>query len=155
MSSDCPFFLLQGLPFAFISETNHYIGHNVLRSVTTTPMLRMAKHYYKPDVQRIKRQFEAAKDLGAASAEEWTKGLAHRGQQCLEDTIRWEQWESKGGLKGLSSHPDSKAVVPGGKGGTYSDHSTPQSMAFSTKSEGDQASPLANSASTRKQTRRA
>ena len=155
MSSDCPFFLLQGLPFAFISETNHYIGHNVLRSGTTTPMLRMAKHYYKPDLKRIKRQFEAAKDLGAASAEEWTKGLAHQGQQCLEDTIRWEQWESKGGLKSLYSHPDSKAVVPGAKGGTYSDQSTPQSMAFSTKSEGDRASPLANSASTRKQTRRA
>ena len=151
MSSDCPFFLLQGLPFAFISETYHYISHNVLRSVTTTPALRMAKHYYKPDLKRIKRQFEAAKDLGVASAEEWTKGLANQGQQCLEDTIRWEQWESKGGLKGLNSYPHSKAVISRAKGGTYSDQSNPQSMAFSTKSEGDQASLLANSASTRKQ----
>ena len=155
MSSECPFFLLQGLPFAFISESYHYIGHNVLRSVTTTPMLRMAKHYYTPDLQRIKRQFEAAKDLGVASAEEWTKGLAHQGQQCLEDTIRWEQWESKGGLKSLNSHSKSKAVISSAKGGTYSDRSTPQSMAFSTKPVGDEASPLAHSASTRKQSRHA
>ena len=155
MSSDCPFFLLQGLPFAFISEGYHYIGHNVLRSATTTPMLRMAKHYYKPDVERIKRQFETAKDLGVASAEEWTKGLAHQGQQCLEDTIRWEQWESKGGLKSLNSRPISKTVIPSARGGTYPDQLSPQSMAVSRKSEGDQPTPLANSASTRKQSRHA
>lgn len=150
MSSDCPFFLLEGLPFAFISETRHYIGHNVLRSTTAPPVLRMAKHYYKPDVEGIKRQFEAAKELGVASAEEWTKGLAHQRQQCLEDIIRWEQWDSKGGLKNVHSRPNPKEVVSGAKGELYSDRSTPQSMTFSTKSQGDQASPPATSASTRK-----
>lgn len=153
VSSDCPFFLLQGLPFAFISETCHYIGHNVLRNVTAPPILRMTKNYYKPDVERIKRQFETAKELGAASAEEWTKGLARQGQLCLEDIIRWEQWDSKGGLKSLDSRPNPKAIISSVKGETYSDQSTPRSMAFSTKSEGDQASPLATGASTRKQIR--
>ncbi|CAD6593374.1 MAG: hypothetical protein ASARMPRED_007438 [Alectoria sarmentosa] len=148
MSSDCPFFLLQGLPFAFISETRHYIGHNVLRSSIALPTLRMTKYYYKPYVEEIKRQFETAKELGVASAEEWTKGLAHQGQQCLEDIIRWEQWDSKGGLKNVNSCPTSKAAVSSVKGGSCSDRSTPQSMAFSTKSDGDEASPLATSAST-------
>ena len=148
MSSDCPFFLLQGLPFAFISETCHYIGHNVLRSITAPPILHMTKRYYKPDVEEVKRQFENAKELGVASAEEWTKGLAHKGQQYLEDIIRWEQWDSKGGLKSVNSRP--KAIVSCVKGETYSDQSTPQSMAFSMKSEGNQASPVATSASTRK-----
>ena len=120
--------------------------------MTAPPMLRMKKHYYKLDVERIKRQFETVKELGIASAEEWTKGLASQGRQCLEDIIRWEQWESKGGLMILNWRPSSKAVIPNVKAGTYSDRSTPQTMAFSTKSEGDQASPLAISASTRKQT---
>ena len=110
----------------------------------------MTKRYYKPDVEEIKRQFETAKELGVASAEEWTKGLAHQGQQCLEDTIRWEQWDSKGGLKNVNSRPSPKPILSNVRGETYSDRSTPQSMAFSTKSEGDQASPLATSASTRK-----
>ena len=150
MSSDCPFFLLQGLPFALISETCHYIGQNVLRSITAPPMLRMTKRYYKPDIEEIKRQFESAKELGVASAEEWTKGLAHRGQQCLEDIIRWEQWDSKGGLKKVISRLNTKAVIFNAKGETYSDQSTPQSRAVSTKSEGDQASPLTLSESPRK-----
>lgn len=110
----------------------------------------MTKHYYKPDVDEIKRQFEIAKELGVASAEEWTKGLAHQGQQCLEDVIRWEQWDSKGGLKSVNLRPNPKAVMSSVKGETYSDRSTPQSMAFSTKSEGSHASPLVTSASTRK-----
>ena len=113
----------------------------------------MTKHYYKPDLEEIKRQFETAKELGVAPVEEWTKGLAHQGQQCLEDIIRWEQWDSRGGLKTLNSRPNPKASTSSVKGETYSDQSTPQSMAFSTKSEGDQASPLATSESTRKQTR--
>lgn len=110
----------------------------------------MTKFYYKPDVEEIKRQFETAKELGVASVEEWTKGLAHRGQQCLEDIIRWEQWDSKGGLKKVNSRPNAKAVISSAKGETSSDQSTPQSMTASTKSEGDQASPLMTSASTRK-----
>ena len=150
MSPDCPFFLLQGLPFAFISENYHYVGHNVLRSLTAPPMLRMTKFYYNPDVEEIKRQFGTAKELGVASVEEWIKGLAHQGQQCLEDIIRWEQWDSKGGLKTVNSRPNSKAVTSSAKGDTSSDRSTPQSMAASAKSEGDQASPIATSASTRK-----
>ena len=153
LSSDCPFFLLQGLPFAFISEAHHYIGHAVLRTITAPPTLRITKHYYKPSLERIKRQFEAAKELGVASAEEWTKGLAHQGQQCLEDIIRWEQWDSKGGLKSLRSRSDAKAVISSVKGATNPDRSTPHSLAFSSRSDADPASPLVTSASTRKQTR--
>lgn len=110
----------------------------------------MTKRYYKPDVEEIKRQLETAKELGVASAEEWTKGLAHRGQQYLEDIVRWEQWDCKGGLQYVNSRPNPKAVTSSAKSEPYSDRSTPQSMAASTKSEGDQASPLATSASTRK-----
>lgn len=110
----------------------------------------MTKFYYKPDVEEIKRQYEIAKELGAASVEEWTKGLAHQGQQCLEDIIRWEQWDSKGGLKTMTSRPNSKATASIAKGEASSEQSTPQSLAASTKSGANQASPLATSVSTRK-----
>ena len=89
------------------------------------------------------RRFQDAKALGAASAEEWIKGLASQGQERLEDIIRWEQWESKGGLKKIKSRhpkpiysgplPVSKKTIPNVKDESHSDRSTPQSMGSSTR----------------------
>ena len=143
LSTDCPSFLLQALPSAFVTETDHYIAHSVLRNATAPPLVPLTKRYYKPHIEEIKRQFEDAKELGTASAEEWTKGLASRGQERLEEIIRWEQWESKGGLKKVNTRP--KVHVQAGnrvaKPETHSERSTPQSMAFSARLEGGQASP--------------
>ena len=143
LSTDCPSFLLQALPFAFVTETNHYITHSVLRNAAAPPLVPLTKRYYKPHIEEIKRQFEDAKELGTASAEEWIKGLASRGQERLEEIIRWEQWESKGGLKKVNTRP--KVHIQAGnrvaKPETHSERSTPQSMAFSVKPEGGQASP--------------
>lgn len=149
MSTDCPFFLLQALPFAFITEANHYIAHSAVRNNLIPPIVRMTKQYYKPHVEEVKRQLESAKEL--ASAEEWTKGLARQGQERLEDILRWEQWESKGGLKKVNLRPSPKATIAGAvtagsrstseKGEYHSNRSTPQSMAFSTRFEAGQPSP--------------
>lgn len=134
---------MPAIPFAFVSEDNHYIGHNLLRNQTASPTLKMTKHYYKPAIEDMIRRFEDAKALGAAPAEEWTKGLAGQGQEHLEDIIRWEQWESKGGLKKVNSrhHPKpipSEAISTGKKAihvkdEVDSDRSTPQSVVSSTR----------------------
>ena len=142
LSTDCPTFLLQALPFAFMSETNHYVPHSVLRNWTTRPTAPLIKRYYKPHIEEVKRQFEVAKELGTASAEEWIKGLARQGQERLEEVIRWEQWEAKGGLKRVNTRPKPQAGNKVAKPETYSDRSTPQSFAFSARQEGGQGSPL-------------
>ena len=146
LSTDCPSFLLHALPFAFVSESNHYIAHNILRNLAAPPSVSLTKRYYKPHIEKIKRQFEEARELGTASAEEWTKGLASQGQERLEDLIRWEQWESRGGLKKVNIRPQPKAPINVGnkivKVESHSDRSTPQSMVFPSRFEGDQASPV-------------
>lgn len=146
LSSDFPSFLLPALPFAFVSDANHYLGHNLLRDASAPPTPYPTKRYYKPHVEDIKRQWEEVKELGAAPAEEWTKGLAGRGQKRLDDTIRWEQWESKGGLKKLNLPRQLKTVTSVvsanmAKTEDHSDRSTPQSMVFPTRSEGGKAIP--------------
>ena len=126
-----------------MSDTKHYIGHSQLRNAPVSPTPYPNKCYYKPHLDDIKRQSEEAKELGAASAEEWMKGLAGQGQRRLEDAIRWEQWESKGGLKKLNMPRQLRAgsLVPAFcktnnvKSDTRSNRSTPLSMAFPTKHE--------------------
>ena len=73
----------------------------------------MTKHFYKPMVHSMKKEFEEVNALGPASVEEWTKGLASRRQQYLDEIVRWEKWESRGGLKKVNSRQSSKQGTSG------------------------------------------
>lgn len=156
MFSDCPAFLIPALPFAFISSSNNYIPSTVLRGTTPPPTLKLTKHYYKPHVKDVMLRLENARELGNASTDEWIKGLDSEGKDRLNETVRWEQWDAKGGLKkvNLRSHPKS-ATTQGSnfngtkasntKGGTPSDRSTPQCIRLSTICSADSASPASAS----------
>ena len=52
-----------------------------------------------------------ARDLGRASAEEWFKGLEMEGKERLDDVVRWEQWEARGGLKKVNQPPHIKPAM--------------------------------------------
>lgn len=110
LSSECPSILLPALPFAFVSSSMHYIPNTLLRETAAPPSTRIVKRYYKPHVQQIKQELEKVKELGAASAQEWNKGLPEEGRERINDTIRWEQWEARGGLKKVNLRPQVKTV---------------------------------------------
>ncbi|KAL8952068.1 MAG: hypothetical protein Q9222_001979 [Ikaeria aurantiellina] len=109
-SSDCPSFLLHALPFAFVSSALNYIPNTLLKESTAPSSTRISKHYYKPHIQEVKRQLDNARDLGAASADEWSKGLYDEGKERINDAIRWEQWEAKGGLRKVNMRPNVKPI---------------------------------------------
>lgn len=61
------------------------------------------------------------------------------GKERLEDVVRWEQWEAKGGLKKVNQPPHIKPLGVGGsatigikpenkKTGAHSDRLTPQGL---------------------------
>lgn len=62
-------------------------------------------------MQRIKQRLDEVRELGAASADEWSKGLAAEGKERINDAIRWEQWEAKGGLRKVNVRPQAKAIA--------------------------------------------
>ncbi|MCJ1378365.1 hypothetical protein MMC17_001463 [Xylographa soralifera] len=107
-SSTFPSFLLQALPIAFISQSEHFVTSMTLRNAIPPSDVQLTKHYYKLHVEEIKRQLQCAKELGSGSAEEWIKGLENEGQEKCNDIARWEQWEVKGGLKKVNVRPNSK-----------------------------------------------
>ncbi|KAL8712421.1 MAG: hypothetical protein Q9220_003269 [cf. Caloplaca sp. 1 TL-2023] len=110
LSSDCPSFLLHALPFAFVSSALNYIPNTLLKGSPVPPSTHISKHYYQPHIQEIKRQLDNARDLGAASADEWSKGLHDEGKERINDAIRWEQWEAKGGLRKVNMRPNIKPI---------------------------------------------
>lgn len=61
-------------------------------------------------MQQIKRQLDDVRELGAASADEWSKGLPAEGKDRINDAIRWEQWEAKGGLRKVNVRPQARPI---------------------------------------------
>lgn len=110
LSSACPSFLLPALPFAFVSSSLNYIPNTLLRESAAPPSSHIVKRFYKPHVQQIKRQLDDVRELGAASADEWSKGLPAEGKDRINDAIRWEQWEAKGGLKKVNVRPQARPI---------------------------------------------
>ena len=152
VSPDCPYFLLSALPFAFVTATNHFVSNAALQGMAHLPPLKMEKHYYKPHLEDIKKRLNEARGLGAASAEEWFKGLPAEGKARLDDATRWEQWEFKGGLKKINLRPPPKALPASGapkigvnghqfQGEVHSDRSTPQLGSVSARPIGEYGVP--------------
>lgn len=62
------------------------------------PTGQITKVYWPEQMENIKGELEAVKELGAAAAEEWFKGLEIRGKHALADASRWEKWYQSGGV---------------------------------------------------------
>jgi hypothetical protein len=50
----------------------------------------------------MKAKLHEVRELGAAAAEEWAKGLEMDGKEKAADVARWEHWESAGGLQAVA-----------------------------------------------------
>ncbi|KAL8658117.1 MAG: hypothetical protein Q9226_001267 [Calogaya cf. arnoldii] len=112
LSSDFPSFLRFALPFALVSKSMNYIPNALLRESTVPPSLDLFKRFYKPHVQQIRQRLDDVQELGTASADEWSKGLGEEGKERMNEVLRWEQWEAKGGLKKVNARPPVKAAAP-------------------------------------------
>ena len=50
----------------------------------------------------MKAKLHEVRELGAATAEEWAKGLEMNGKEKAADVARWELWESAGGFQAVA-----------------------------------------------------
>lgn len=50
----------------------------------------------------MKSKLDEVRDLGAATAEEWFKGLEVDAKERAAETARWEHWELSGGFQSIS-----------------------------------------------------
>ncbi len=84
------------------------VSPNILRNSSVPPRIEMTKYFYKPHIEKLRKEFEEVKELGSATAGEWIKGLDEIGKDRLCDASRWEQWEAKGGLRKVNQKPPPK-----------------------------------------------
>jgi len=87
--------LRPALPFAFITNDQHYIPAHTLQAATIPASVEIAKYYFREHVDAITEELTDALSLGTAAAEEWSKGLEARGNERMKLVELWERWEAK------------------------------------------------------------
>ncbi|XP_014550739.1 hypothetical protein COCVIDRAFT_114729 [Bipolaris victoriae FI3] len=87
--------LRPALPFALLTNDQHYVPAYMLQSATTPAHVEIAKYYYKKHVDEITLELNDALSRGPAAAEEWSKGLGARGKERIKVAENWERWEAR------------------------------------------------------------
>jgi hypothetical protein len=94
---------MAALPFIFLTADLHVVASTTLQQGQPPTNMQISKFFFKPHVEEIKQEFFKVKALGSGTAEEWIKGLDNRGKEKRLDLVRWERWESSGGLHRMRS----------------------------------------------------
>ncbi|OBT44375.1 hypothetical protein VE00_07069 [Pseudogymnoascus sp. WSF 3629] len=115
LSSSVPSPLMAALPFIFLTAELHVVASTTLQQGQPPTNMQIGKYFYKPHVEDIKQEFFKVKALGSGTAEEWIKGLETRGKDKGLDLVRWERWESSGGLQRMRSKEPTEANGTNGK----------------------------------------
>ena len=101
LSPSIPTLVLPALPFIFLSKDLQAISPSVLQDRPFPINLQFSKVFSSEHIRAIETEFESARRLGPATAEEWLKGLADRGKNRRNDAARWDKWALSGGFSAM------------------------------------------------------
>ena len=97
--------MIQALPFALLSNEDHVVTYEALYDSRLPVSERFTKHYYTSHLHALKDYFERTNGAEGLSPREWEKHFAQQRQKRIEKIMRWEQWESRGGLEKVNARP--------------------------------------------------
>ena len=104
---------MPALTCAFISQEDHLVASNELRTRSPPEDVPLTKVFYKPQMDEMKTRVQRViLDHGSAAVDEWVKGLDEEGRDRGEEVIRWENWEAKGGLEKVNVRPPKRKLAP-------------------------------------------
>jgi hypothetical protein len=97
--------LLPALPFYFMTPELHIVPALSVQSGNIDPSLQVLKYYFQSHVREVQEDFHNLKKRGSHVAEEWFRTVEAKGKDILVDVLKWEKWESQGGLASLWEKP--------------------------------------------------
>jgi hypothetical protein len=124
---------MPALPFVFFTNELHVLPPTTLQNGQPPSTIQITKHFFQHQIEDLKNEFSQVQSMGAATAEEWIKGLEGRGKERRNDAGRWEKWEASGGVarmrsleqhEGLMSAPTRIATPSTGTIFTHISHTT-------------------------------
>ena len=97
ISPTIPSAIIPALPFVFLTR-----DRDVFLDQPPADM-QVTKLFPKSDVQALEEEFLQVRDMGQGTMGEWLKGLPGRGSSLQHDALKWEKWESSGGIAKMCS----------------------------------------------------
>jgi hypothetical protein len=122
---------MTALPFVFLTTELHVIPAATLQSGPPNS-IQISKHFFKPQIENLKQEFDDVKAMGSAAAEEWMKGLEGRGRERRNDAARWERWDVSGGISRMCSLEINGLRIPERQSSAHSSQATPFSPVTTT-----------------------
>ena len=97
ISPSIPSAIIHALPFVFLTRDRDVF-------LDQPPAdLQVTKLFSKSDVEALQEEFLQVRDMGQGTMGEWLKGLPGRGSSLQHDALKWEKWESSGGIAKMCS----------------------------------------------------
>ncbi|TLD33461.1 hypothetical protein PspLS_00453 [Pyricularia sp. CBS 133598] len=103
LSSSTPSALMVAIPFVLLTDRLDAYSASMAERGQLPKEAQYTKLFWKECVDRLKKEFLEVKALGMATTEEWLKGLEDRGVELRQDSSRWENYASSGGIDRLRS----------------------------------------------------
>ncbi|KAL2018954.1 hypothetical protein VTK56DRAFT_10248 [Thermocarpiscus australiensis] len=103
LSPSIPSAVMPALPFIFLTQELHVFSATALEQGHLPAGTEVTKLFSSSDVEALKQEFLAVKDMGPGTASEWLKGLVGRGSDLQHDATKWEKWEYSGGTAKMRS----------------------------------------------------
>ncbi|KAI6627125.1 hypothetical protein MCOR14_008760 [Pyricularia oryzae] len=103
LSSSTPSALMVAIPFVLLTDRLDAYSASMAERGQLPKEAQYTKLFWKECVDRLKNEFLEVKALGMATTEEWLKGLEGRGVELQQDSSRWENYASSGGIDRLRS----------------------------------------------------
>ncbi|KAK0730546.1 hypothetical protein B0H67DRAFT_548476 [Lasiosphaeris hirsuta] len=102
LSPSIPTAIVPALPVVYLTQELHVLPSTSLEQGQPPTDIQVTKLFSPSDVEPLKQEFLAVKDMGSGTVDEWLKGLGGRGTNLRNQTSKWEKWESSGGLAKLA-----------------------------------------------------
>lgn len=106
---------MPALPFVFFTNELHILPPATLQNGQPPSTIQITKHFFQRQIEELNSEFSEVQSMGAATAEEWIKGLDERGKEQRNDAGRWEKWQASGGvarMRGLEPHEGVNSAAP-------------------------------------------
>ena len=105
---------MPALPFVFFTNELHVLPLATLQNGQPPSTIKVTKQFFQHQIEDLKNEFSQVQSMGAATAEEWIKGLEGRGKERRNDAGRWEKWEASGGVARMRSMEHHEGMMSAG-----------------------------------------